>query len=152
MKSILQREQLWSTGLAWAANRRLLEDHGLYDAAIAGGGDSFMVSAMYGQFDTAMKKLALNAARQRHYLKWAVPFHRSVAERIGHVSGTIYHLKHGTIKNRGYLDRQDQLAGFDFDPEIDLRIGPNGAWQWARPRPELESFLTGYFISRNEDE
>ena len=44
------------------------------------------------------------------------------------------------------------LAAFDFDPEADLRIGPNGAWHWARPRPELEHFLAQYFVSRNEDE
>ena len=111
-----------------------------------------MVSAMYGQFETLIKKFMLNATRQQHYLRWAIPFHKSVAEHIGHVSGTIYHLRHGKIKKRAYLDRQQELAGFDFDPDTDLRIGPNGAWEWTRPRPELERFLTSYFINRAEDE
>jgi hypothetical protein len=152
IRFVLKREEICKTGFAWAANRRLLEDHGFYDAGIVGGGDSFMVVAMYGRFDALMKKFLLNATRQQHYLRWAIPFHKTVAESIGHVSGTIYHLKHGKIKNRRYSNRQEGLAGFDFDPEIDLRIGPNGAWQWARPRPELESFLTSYFINRTEDE
>jgi hypothetical protein len=152
LKFILKKEQIWNTGLAWAANRALLEDHGFYDAAIAGGGDSLMVSAMYGQFDTLIKKFVLNTTRQKHYLRWGIPFHKSVAERIGCVSGTIYHLKHGEIRKRGYLDRQECLAGFDFDPDTDLKIGANGAWQWTRPRPELESFLTSYFIDRAEDD
>lgn len=152
IKFVSKKEQLWNPGLAWAANRRLLEDHGFYDATIVGGGDSLMVSAMYGRFETLIKKFMLNATRQQHYLRWATPFHKSVAERIGHVSGTIYHLRHGKIKKRAYLDRQQELAGFDFDPDTDLRIGPNGAWEWTRPRPELERFLTSYFINRAEDE
>jgi hypothetical protein len=152
IKFVLRKEQIWNTGLAWAANRTLLEDHSFYDAAIVGGGDSIMASAMYGRFEALIKKFQLNATRQQHYLRWAVPFHKSVAERIGHVSGTIYHLRHGEIKKRRYLDRQACLAGFDFDPDTDLKIGSNGAWEWTRPRPELESFLTSYFISRAEDE
>jgi hypothetical protein len=146
------KKVLFNPGLAWAANRRLLEDYGFYDAAIVGGGDSLMVSAMYGRFEVLIKRFLLDTTRQQHYLKWAIPFHKSVAECIGHVSGTIYHLKHGEIKNRRYFDRQEWLAGFDFDPDIDLKIGANGAWHWARPRPDLEDFLRKYFISRAEDE
>jgi hypothetical protein len=39
-----------------------------------------------------------------------------------------------------------------LDPNLDLRIGANGAWQWARPRPDLEEFMGKYFLSRAEDE
>jgi hypothetical protein len=152
LKFILKREEIFKTGMAWAANRRLLEDHGFYDAAIVGGGDSLMVAAMYGQFEGLIKKFLLSTTRQQHYLRWAIPFQQSVAKRIGHVSGTIYHFRHGTNQNRGYIDRQEQLAGFDFDPDVDLKIGPNGAWEWARPRPDLEDFLRKYFIGRAEDE
>src|SRR5262249_12109982 len=38
-------------GLAWVARREILENYGLYDAMIAGGGDRAVVSAMYGQFE-----------------------------------------------------------------------------------------------------
>ena len=79
-----------------------------------------------------------------------MPFHKSVPERFGHLSGTIYHLKHGELKNRQYLARHEQLVGLGFDPDFDIRIGANGAWQWARPRPDLEEFLRNYFISRDE--
>ena len=44
------------------------------------------------------------------------------------------------------------FAGFGFEPDADLVVGPNGAWQWARPRPELENFLVNYFIGRAEDD
>ena len=141
----------FNPGLAWAANRTLIEDHGFYDAAIVGGGDSLMAFAMYGRSDVLVERFALGTTRQRHYLKWAIPFHKSVAGRIGHVSGTICHLRHGDAENRAYFDRQEWLAGFDFDPDVDIRIGDNGAWHWAKPRPDLEDFLRRYFVSRDED-
>jgi hypothetical protein len=141
----------FNPGLAWAAKRTLLEDHGFYDAAIVGGGDSLMVSAMYGQTEALAERFVLGPARRRHFQKWAVPFHRSVAGRIGHVSGTACHLRHGEPENRAYYGRQDRLAEFDFDPDADIAIGANGAWHWARPRPDLEDFLRRYFIGRAED-
>lgn len=142
----------FNPGLAWAANRTLLEEHGFYDAAIVGGGDSLMASAMYGRFEPLAERFLLDMTRYRHYLKWAVPFYQSVAGRIGHVPGTIHHFKHGETENRSYFDRQQRLAGFNFDPDLDIRIGANGAWHWARPRPDLAEFLRTYFISRAEDE
>ena len=152
LKFVSKKEEIYKLGLAWAANRALLEDHGFYDASSVGSGDRLMVSAMYGRFEDSTKLFLFNGTHQQHYLRWAVPFHKSVAERIGHLSGTIYHLKHGELKNRRYLARHEQLAGFGFDPDSDIRIGANGAWQWARPRPDLEEFLRNYFISRDEDE
>jgi hypothetical protein len=142
----------YQSGFAWAANRKLLEDHSFYDAAFVGGGDCLTVAAMVGQFEGMIKRFLLNERRREHYLRWATPFHKSVAERVGYVPGTIYHLSHGAIENRKYADRHAGLASFSIDPDIDLRIGSNGAWQWARPRPELERFLVSYFISRAEDE
>ena len=44
------------------------------------------------------------------------------------------------------------MAALDFDPDIDIKIGGNGAWHWARRRPDLEAFLSEYFVSRAEDE
>lgn len=40
------------TGLAWAARRKLLGKHGLYDAALAGNGDRLIAHAMCGDFDS----------------------------------------------------------------------------------------------------
>jgi hypothetical protein len=152
LKFVSKKEEIYKMGLAWAADRGLLEDHGFYDASIVGSGDRLMVSAMYGRFEDSTRLFLFKGTLQQHYLRWAVPFHKSLAERLGHLSGTIYHLKHGKLKNRRYLDRHEQLAGFGFDPDSDIRIGANGAWQWARPRPDLEEFLRNYFVGRDEDE
>jgi hypothetical protein len=106
-----------------------------------------MFHAMYGQFEHEFKRRHLNGARQEHYLKWARPYHRTVGEKVSHVPGRIYHLWHGKILNRDYRGRARSLASFDFDPEIDLRLGANGAWQWARPRPDLEKRFLIFTLS-----
>ena len=139
-------------GLAWAARRDILEDHGFYDAMIMGGGDTSMFHAMYGQFEHEIERHCLNRARQEHYLKWARPYYGTVAGKVSNVAGRIYHLYHGKFQNRNYRDRHGLLASLPFDPDIDIRIGANGAWHWARPRPDLEDFLRMYFLSRAEDE
>lgn len=148
----LEALRLFMCGMAWATRREILDDHGLYDAMIVGGGDTAMVHAIYGQFEKEIQLHHLNRARQEHYLKWARPHHRAIAGKIMNVSGRVYHLWHGKLINRHYHDRHRLLAGFDFDPDIDLRIGANGAWQWARSRPDLEEFLVNYFLNRAEDE
>jgi hypothetical protein len=152
LKSVSNKDEIYKLGLAWAANRWLLEAHGLYDASIVGSGDRLMVSAMYGRFDDSEKLFLFKGTRQQHYLRWAVPFHTAVAGRFGHLSGTIFHLRHGDSKKRQYLARHEELAGLGFDPDSDIMIGANGAWHWARPRHDLEEFLKNYFISRAEDE
>ena len=139
-------------GLAWAARRDILEDHGFYDAMIMGSGDTSMFHAMFGQFEHEIERRRLDRVRQEHYLKWARPYYGTVAGKVSNVAGRIYHLYHGKIANRNYKDRHGLMASFPFDPDIDIRIGANGAWHWARPRPDLEDFLRKFFLSRAEDE
>jgi hypothetical protein len=138
-------------GLAWAARREILENHELYDAMIVGGGVVALAAAMYGEFETLIDGQQLNSARQEHYLKWARPYHQAVGGRIGHVPGRVYHLWHGDPENRRYVERTRWFADFAFDPDADLVIGANGAWQWARSRPDLEQFFTNYFLNRADD-
>jgi hypothetical protein len=147
-----QAIRAFSTGIAWAARMIILEEHGFYDAMIAGGGDRAMLHAMYGQFELEAQLHHLNSARRDHYLKWARPFNKAVAGKITNIPGKIYHLWHGNFMTRRNRERHRMLAAFNFDPNIDLTIGSNGAWHWAKPRPDLEDFMRKYFLSRNEDE
>jgi hypothetical protein len=149
--NLVRNSVKYVTGFAWAAKRRILEAHGFYDAAIAGSGDSLMAAAMFGRHVSISKRYMFNEARERHYFRWAAPFCDAVVGRVGCIPGTLFHLKHGELENRGYADRQQVFSKFDFDPDVDLEVGPNGAWHWARPRPDLEEHLRKYFVSRAED-
>lgn len=136
-------------GLAWAARREILEDHGLYDAMIVGGGPRALVSAIYGNFDKVVDAYQLNSARREHYLMWARPYQRAVDARVGYVAGRLYHLWHGDVENRNYAGRHRGLV--EFEPDADLVVGANGAWHWARSRPSLQKFLEDFFVNRAED-
>ena len=138
-------------GLAWAANRALLESHGFYDAMILGSGDRAMACAAYGRFNDAIESCHLNERRAAHYLAWAKPFYESVQANVGYLPGTLFHLWHGDLANRGYRERHIALAQLEFDPAVDIHVDENGAWAWTQNRPEIAALTQQYFKSRLED-
>src|SRR5271169_3685485 len=95
-----QERLLYQPGLAWAVKRAILQEHQLYDAAIVGGGDNLMVASIYGDFERVIDRHGLNPRRKQHYLRWALPYNKRIAGRIGCLSGTIFHLWHGELNDR----------------------------------------------------
>lgn len=140
-----------SFGLAWATHREFIQRHSFYDAMIIGSGDRAMVCAMIGRAMDAVATLELNPARAEHYLRWAEPIARAVRGRVGSIAGTIHHLWHGDPLGRRYRRRHNDFARFEFDPFVDIRVGPEGAWEWTHPVSDIEAFLRDYFRSREED-
>jgi hypothetical protein len=137
-------------GLAWAARKKILDAHGFYDAMIMGAGDTSMFHAMHGEFEHEARRHHLDGAHQAHFLKWARPYFKAVDGQVASIPGRIHHLWHGKVMHRGYGSRHRPLAALGFDPDADLVIGANGAWQWARPRPDLEDLLAGHFARRDD--
>ncbi len=138
-------------GLAWAARRDLLDRHGLYDASILGSGDQAVVCASYGLFDHYTGLRSFTEAQARHYRAWARPFFDSVRGRVGWAAGRVFHLWHGERANRKYERRYQDIAGYRFDPYVDIALSPEGCWRWNSEKPELHEHVKRYFRSRNED-
>lgn len=138
-------------GFAWAGRRDLVQRHGLYDAMVIGGGVRALAAAIYGCPEKLCSTYRLNDERRAHYLNWAERFHRAVDGRIGFTDGRVHHIWHGDPKNRKYQERHRWFTEFAFDPATDITVGANGAWHWARPRPDLERFFAEYFMNRAED-
>lgn len=139
-------------GLSWGFRRSLLEEHGMYDAFPVGAGDNALGLAISQQYKYAIKRFHLNEKRAEHYLEWAEPFVASVNDRVGCADNSIYTYYHGSSENRQYDLRHAMLAGFDFDPYVDLRYGIDGCWRWGSDKPELHEFVKQYFYSRKEDD
>jgi hypothetical protein len=136
-------------GLAWAARRELLVEHGFYDVCVVGGGDMAILFAALGEFERAVSGLQMNARRREHYLAWARPFHRTIRGRVGYIDGSVFTLWHGEKADRHYTDRHQILR--DFDPVNDLTLSERGSWRWASHKPELQAAVRGYFSARRED-
>jgi hypothetical protein len=139
------------TGFGWAARRELLDRHGLYDACISGSGDHVMAHAMRGDCAMDCEFYAMSPRLREHFSQWARPFHETVAGRIGSTPGTLLHLWHGDTKDRQYKERHEELVRLDFDPKADIRVGPDGGWEWAVDKPELNRWMGKYFENRRED-
>jgi hypothetical protein len=140
-----------SPGLAWSIRRDVIDQLKFYDAMIMGAADRMILHAAYGRFSTAPETVPITDQHLQHYNQWAHRFNLAVQGNVGYIPHTIYHLWHGEIPNRGYWHRHKQLQQLEFDPDRDLRIGENGAWSWARPRPDIEAYAASYFPSRKED-
>ncbi len=140
-----------SAGLAWASRRDVLEEHGLYDAFIVGGGDRAILCAALGEFSRLALAADMNAPRAEHYFSWARPYFDRIRGAVSYIPGHVLHLWHGDLAERRQRDRHRQLAQFDFDPFTDLALAPSGAWRWSSDKRDLHAFVQRYFESRNED-
>ncbi len=143
------------TGFAWAARRDTLARHGLYDACIAGSSDHVMAHAFAGDSATSAcvtRVLGRGGRHLAHFRRWSRKLHEEVGGRLSFTPGRLLHLWHGTIENRRYMQRNRELRGFSFDPEVDIRISDTGCWEWASPKPELHEWARRYFAERREDD
>jgi hypothetical protein len=147
-----------ATGYAWAARMDLLRDVRFYDRFVVGGGDKAFWAAClcHGDLDAWRAQMQAvsfwrlgSAALRDHYFNWARVLGDRVRSQVGCLPDTIKTWYHGSRSNRQYIDRQRLLA--DFDPELDLRVNPEGLLEWARSRPALAGKIVEYFISRKED-
>ena len=143
------------TGYGWAASRDLINEHGLYEAAIIGSADHYMALAAFGDFEGACMELMTDgdSAQIDHFKDWAGPFYASVQGRVGTVPGRVFHLWHGDLANRRYLKRNRELTEHGFNPYTDLWAKPGQPLEWAPNinKPELVKMFAGYFASRKED-
>ncbi len=139
-------------GMAWAARRELLERNGFFDANVIGGGDTALLCAAYGVSNVAARLHHMNAKQVARYDAWAEPFHHDVGGQVGLVPGEIRHLWHGELARRNAEGRHLALAAHDFDPEVDLVFGSQGAWRWASAKPALHALLDEYFRTRGDND
>ena len=138
-------------GHAWAAARQVLEEYGLYDACIIGGGDSAILRAAYGRFEYMMGRLHMNSRRREHYLAWANAFHAAVRGSVACAEGDLAHLWHGKSEHRRNVERHEGLKRFQFDPFADIALDGKEAWRWSSDKPEMHEYVRNYFASRRED-
>jgi hypothetical protein len=140
-----------TSGLAWASRRDTLDEHGLYDACIVGGGDRAILFAALGMVDHLVQSWEMSPRSAEHYREWANLYFQGLRGRIGYVRGGIFHLWHGDLHNRRHLERHLLFARFDFDPFVDIVLDGDGCWRWNSDKPEMHAFVKHYFESRQED-
>lgn len=146
-------------GYAWAARTALVQEVGLYDRCIIGGGDTaFLLGCLCSSAQPRWARMvwdqpfwsSASGAFQEHYIRWARRLGGIVRGQIGHLDGTIRTLFHGTVEDRDYRDRYRWLRR--FDPVRDIQLDDSGCWRWATDRPDMHQSVRRYFASRREDQ
>jgi hypothetical protein len=141
------------TGFAWAADRQLLADLGLYDAAIGGTADHLMAHAFSGDFGSPCLPAVFNrsAGYLDHFRAWAEEAWDRVGGRLACVNGAVLHVWHGETVNRRYVRRYRELTALGYDPALHLHAEPGCLWTWSDKGAFLSDWATGYFRDRRED-
>ncbi len=139
------RHHHYMSGAAWVARRQTLDTHGYYDTGVIGSGDSLLVSAACSRHRDKAAALHMSERQRAHYGAWASRFYEDVRGRISFVEGDLLHLWHGDLAGRRYKERYEGFQRFDFDPERDLALAPNGVWRWNSDKPELHDFVKRHF-------
>lgn len=142
------------TGYVWAARRDFLEACGLYDVCITGSNDHLMAHVFAGTLSSACipKMIGEGHAFARHFERWAQKADAICQGRLGVVQGMVLHLWHGSLANRRYYSRNQEVKELDFDPDRDLQLDANGLWVWAESASHLRSWSEAFFQSRHEDD
>jgi glycosyltransferase involved in cell wall biosynthesis len=141
------------TGFAWAARREIFSETGLYDRAIAGTADHLMAHAAAGQIEHAcIERAFFNDSIKAHFNRWGKKFFAVVGGKLGFVEGDIYHLWHGELKNRRYLERTQELSRLNFNPSTDLIVNRHNLYEFVAERDDLRFWMREYFSRRLEDE
>ena len=138
-------------GYACIYKRELLRAIGFFDSCIVGGGDTAMASAGWGAQETVVQLHRMTPGQAAHYRTWAQPYFESVKGQVGVLDGALAHLWHGAIPDRQPRERHLILTHHDFEPRVDIRVNPSGAWEWNSDKPVLHDQVRGYFAARRED-
>lgn len=137
-------------GFAMAFRREILDKCHLYDTMILGGSDGIMTSAFLGLPLQSISYVAyLSDALRDDAVRWMKCAQHCVRGSATCAPGTLYALWHGNRSDRRYFERQWLLES--FDPSTDIRLNPDGCWEWASPKPALHRHVREYFLVRKED-
>ena len=129
LETSTRKTRSFPVGIAWAARRAILENHGLYDAMIVGGADRAFLHAIYGQFDKEIQLHHLNKSHQEHYLKCSTISTSHSRKGRSCAWAPLSSLAQQIYQSQIYQP-SSLFAGFGFEPDADLVVDPNGAWQW----------------------
>ena len=128
-------------GFAWAFKRSWFRRYGFYEYAITGSGDTMSTAAWLGvEFPKGYLKSA--------FVRSFSDYRRMPKPTMTCTPGKVYHLWHGTHKNRKYVDRHQIVDGI---PDVQRIVRPNWSGVFEVTDKNVEAKLRDYFTEREDD-
>lgn len=131
-------------GFAWAFRRDWYNEVGFFDWAITGSGDT-LSSAKWLNKAFPEKFKSLPMAMKRAYATYRKLESPSITCR----EGDVFHLYHGSRKNRQYSERH-HLLDVSTDIQDMIKINSDGVYEWKDPKWNLVMY--DYFKNREDDD
>lgn len=138
----------WHSGYAWACTRQFYDKiGGLYDKGIIGSGDYILTQGILKYIASADKTL-------KGFNKDITQYVDNLYNiTVGYVPNNIRHHYHGSKVNRKYIERNEILVKYNYDPKIHITYDEDGI---IIPTEDMsEDFINDiklYFSQRNEDD
>jgi hypothetical protein len=128
-------------GFAWGFKRSWFRRYGFYEYAITGSGDTLSSAAWLGvEFPKGYLKPA--------FVRSFTDYRRMSRPSLTCSPGKVYHLWHGTHKNRKYVDRHQIVDGI---PDVQRIVRPNWSGVFELTDKVVEAKLQTYFKEREDD-
>jgi hypothetical protein len=132
-------------GFAWGMRASVYKDiGGLYEYNILGTGDGVMARSfirenipLYEKTKNLNKKFAYYPFSHGHCNSIQSYFNKCRGIRTGYIEGRVYHIYHGDLEKRQYVDRYKIYEKNNYDPFIMLEK-KNGIIQIKNEYPELK--------------
>lgn len=148
----------FSPGGVWAGTKAFLQNCGIYDKNIVGGGDAvFMLGCIPNYIsETIIDDNIVMPMKHMHsveiykdYITWIYNTRQWLSTNgdAGVIRQKIKCLPHGLSNNRNYCNRHNILK--DFSPSRDLSINQDGCYELNRQ--DIQDALKDYFKIRNDD-
>jgi hypothetical protein len=134
-------DHVYHPGFAWAFKRSWFRRYGFYEYAITGSGDTLSTAAWMG---VEFPKGYLKPAFARSF----ADYRRMPKPTMSCTAGKVYHLWHGTHKNRKYVDRHQIVDGIQ---DVQKIIRPNWSGVFEVLDKEVAAKLLEYFAQREDD-
>ena len=134
-------DHVYHPGFAWAFKRSWFRKYGFYEYAITGSGDTLSTAAWMGvEFPKGYLKPA--------FMRSFADYRRMPKPSMSCTAGKVYHLWHGTHKNRKYVDRHQIVDGI---LDVQKIVRPNWSGVFEVTDKAVAAKLQEYFIQREDD-
>ena len=142
-------------GFVWAFRRDFIEPIGIFDFNILGSGDTILASSVLqlNHIENMWTKYTNNIMLS----EFNTYFNKFIDTRSTYYSQVVYHLWHGSFKNRSYISRYRVFGEVTIENNITTPneiFEPNvyGLYEYnTKIREVLNKTILDYFHSRDED-
>lgn len=130
-------------GFAWGFRREVLDACPLFEKALIGGADHILAHAAAGQIPHPCIAKSFTADLAA-VLEWSKRFSEACGfghPRLGFAPGYLYHIWHGDLAKRDYLQRIREFTGTSRE----FQKGPNGLYKMP---PQNRQYVNRYYRDR----